>query len=62
MLQKKQEIMMVEAETAAAKLEIQTNQKTATIRTKAQVNDVNVESMKAHDEGDATLISCFCDS
>merc|ERR1719323_1644395 len=36
MLQKKQEIMMVEAETAAAKLEIQTNQKTSTIRTKAQ--------------------------
>ena len=29
---------MVEAETAAAKLEIQTNQKTSTIRTKAQVN------------------------
>merc|ERR1712228_24663 len=36
MLQKKQQIMLVEAETAAAKLEIQTNQKTSTIRCKAQ--------------------------
>lgn len=36
MLQKKQEIMMVEAQTAAAKLEIQTDQKTSTIRAKAQ--------------------------
>jgi len=36
MLQKKQEIMVVEAETAAAKLEIQTNAKTSSIRAKAQ--------------------------
>jgi len=36
MLQKKQEIMVVEAETAAAKLEITTNAKTSSIRCKAQ--------------------------
>ena len=36
MLQKKQEIMVVEANTASAKLQIETNAQTATTRTKAQ--------------------------
>ena len=36
MLQKQQEIMMVEANTASAKLQIETNATTATIRSKAQ--------------------------
>merc|ERR1712228_369909 len=38
MLQKQQEIMMVEANTAAAKLQIETSAKTSTIRRKAQAN------------------------
>merc|ERR1719474_2267562 len=52
MLQKKQEIMMVEAETAAAKLEIQTNQRTSTIRTKAQAK-ADAVIIKAKAEKDA---------
>merc|ERR1712176_1133307 len=38
MLQKQQEIMMVEANTAAAKLQIETSAKTSSIRRKAQAN------------------------